>query len=615
MKYKIKKLMQTDVSKIYIMGVIIFCLILLGSYFSYAMFTVNKEKNRAISIVTGTLEYELKVNNNETNIITVPGNSNATYTINLNNINSRDARLNFYYIGDLPSGVDAGYIVEEGTDVPPIEKGEIFSKAGSNGDKKVYKIKVVNSTSSSVNINLGVQIGLDYNDLSIPSNGHLFDEYVVKASDTIIENIGNKGSTYDDGTDTFITGSNPNNYVWYSGKLWRAVSINNSAKTIKLVTQWNMNAIYYSSGSNTFEGSYMKDWLNDTTVDGFLANLREPEKFIVMDAKWNATATDNTSSKPSETTIVESAVGLLNIYEYTRIKGYLNNGLYWCTLTPEASVTWSIYCVDEGNIGRNALSGPIGFRPAINLRSDVKIASGSGTESDPYRLSGDNDTDLNGVKLNTRYSGEYIRFGTDVNNLYRIVSHETADLTKITSAMPLKYSSIKYSSNYIEKEFNSTNFTTSYGVGKFLNSDFLNQSFGYMTNDQVNMIEDNTTWYLGIIAGNSSNTKIYKLAKYTNATDNILTSSRYIAKVGLLRFGELMAGQFERYSYGSSSNYWLLNSNGDTEIHYITYEGNAETRGISSSANVKPTMNLKENVVITGGDGTKNNPFTIELSS
>ena len=148
-----------------------------------------------------------------------------------------------------------------------------------------------------------------------------------------------------------------------------------------------------------------------------------------------------------------------------------------------------------------------------------------------------------------------------------------------------------------------------------MNSDFLNQSFGYMTNDQVNMIEDNTTWYLGIIAGNSSNTKIYKLAKYTNATDNILTSSRYIAKVGLLRFGELMAGQFERYSYGSSSNYWLLNSNGDTEIHYITYEGNAETRGISSSANVKPTMNLKENVVITGGDGTKNNPFTIELSS
>ena len=28
---------------------------------------------------------------------------------------------------------------------------------------------------------------------------------------------------------------------------------------------------------------------------------------------------------------------------------------------------------------------------------------------------------------------------------------------------------------------------------------------------------------------------------------------------------------------------------------------------------VKPTFNLKSNVVITGGDGTKNNPFTVKL--
>ena len=30
----------------------------------------------------------------------------------------------------------------------------------------------------------------------------------------------------------------------------------------------------------------MEDWLNDMTVDGFLYNLREPEKFIKMDSKW-----------------------------------------------------------------------------------------------------------------------------------------------------------------------------------------------------------------------------------------------------------------------------------------------------------------------------------------
>ena len=32
-------------------------------------------------------------------------------------------------------------------------------------------------------------------------------------------------------------------------------------------------------------------------------------------------------------------------------------------------------------------------------------------------------------------------------------------------------------------------------------------------------------------------------------------------------------------------------------------------------AGIKPAMNLKSNVVITGGDGTKTNPFTIKLNN
>ena len=46
MKYKIKQFMKADVSKFYILGVGIICLLLLGGYFSYAMFTVSKEKKQ-----------------------------------------------------------------------------------------------------------------------------------------------------------------------------------------------------------------------------------------------------------------------------------------------------------------------------------------------------------------------------------------------------------------------------------------------------------------------------------------------------------------------------------------------------------------------------------------
>ena len=52
MKYKIKELMKADISKIYILGVGIICLLLVGGFFSYALFTVSAERDNAIKIVT-----------------------------------------------------------------------------------------------------------------------------------------------------------------------------------------------------------------------------------------------------------------------------------------------------------------------------------------------------------------------------------------------------------------------------------------------------------------------------------------------------------------------------------------------------------------------------------
>ena len=125
-------------------------------------------------------------------------------------------------------------------------------------------------------------------------NIELFNgESTPEEDDTVSEVVldpGSDGNIYDDGEDTFITGEDPNNYIWYSGKLWRAVSVNNSAKTTKLVTQWNITAIPYNDESNiVYDGSHMEMWLNDISTDGFLGNLRNYENFIVTDAEWDAT--------------------------------------------------------------------------------------------------------------------------------------------------------------------------------------------------------------------------------------------------------------------------------------------------------------------------------------
>ncbi len=482
-----------------------------------------------------------------------------------------------------------------------------------SGEMSLYTSSM--NSSESNNYRLRMWVSEDYNpqgdggnlEFSVKINVYGQDRVAEEVSTVLLNNIP-KENQYDDDIDTFITGTDPNNYVWYSGKLWRAVSVNNEAKTTKLVTQWNISSIAYSSGSTDFEGSYMEEWLNDTTVDGFLGNLRDYENFIVTDAVWDATL-DATSlgsiTRPNGEATVTDAVGLLNMYEYqssyrgtTYSNGYLNNGLYWWIVTPYSTS----YVRHAANSGSARYASPDmlnGIRPSINLKSNVKIIDGDGTLDNPYRLEGDNDTNLSGTLLNTRYSGEYIRFGNDENNLYRIVSHETSGLTKITSSEPLKSSG-----TFLASAFGSnTTFSSDNTIGTFLNGDYLTS---YVDSTYSNMIEESTTWYLGTVGNGTS----YKLAKYadTNMSGDATSTD---AKVGLLRIGELMAGQFDRY--GNNTYYWILTPYSISNVSFVSSSGYVGNGTSSREYGVRPSLNLKANVVITGGDGTKDRPFTLAL--
>ena len=608
-----KILLETSFSKIYMIVMIIITLLILGGYFSYAMFTVTKEKENAISIVTGNLTYKLEVDGEEGNTLTVPSNSRKDFIVTLSNPNNRVGRFNFYYEGSLPEGVDIGYIEKEGVNTPPSSTGINLEKVDTTGSSNTYLVRVSNTTDNEITITLGVSVGLDYNDLELPENGLLLRKIISTGTvkEVIEDDIMNR-LNYEDSEQTFVTGSNPYNYIWYSGKLWRVVSIDPSDNSVKLVTQWNISTISYDNNSTNFEDSYMEEWLNDTSVDGFLYNLREPEKFIKMDSKWNASQMSDTSKPPSESeggTIVEDTVGILNLYEYSMSytgssysRSYLNNGLVWWLLTPYSSVNiWR--CIMTGTFDRyENYNISNGIRPSINLKPEIKILDGDGTVDNPYRLEGDNDSNLSGTLLNTRYSGEYINFGTGENNLYRIVSHETKGLTKIVSAKTLKENGTIKTVTFGDSVFYSSTNT----IGSFLNGEYLTDG-EYLTSELVNMIEDNTTWYLGTVGSGVS----YRLAKYKDVSMSEYATNTN-AKVGLLRFGELMAGQFDRSE--NNVNYWTLTPYSTSHVRYVGSNGAASFNYPDRANNVYPALNLKSNVIITGGDGTKNNPFTLDLA-
>ena len=610
MKNLIKKLSNTNISKTYMFILLGVSALMMVGYFSYAWFTVQGVQK--YSVVTGNLTGTLAIGSNTANINGAgvieytPTTDSDILTVTVTNSSDRTVKNSLYYYTLSDSSIAIGYTSD--TSTVPSTIGVSVDK----GKSLTYKIKIVGAKGKTIRI--GSSMGLVNSNLTLPSGANALDVFKMtgKVSDVLLAGVGNNGALNTTNSEqTFIMGTDPNNYIWYSGKLWRAVSIDPSDNSVKLVTQWNISAFPYNTSDNTaFQGSYMEQWLNDTSVDGFLGNLREPEKFIKTDSVWNATGTDTAREKPAKTTMVTDTVGLLNMYEYimsyenaTKYTGYLNNGLDWRALTPnkQNSSVWVV--TDSGNTLFNN-DGPersFGTRPSINLKSAVKIIDGDGTANNPYRLEGDNDSPT-GALLSTRYSGEYISFGIGENNLYRIVSHENGTGTKITSAIPLKdsgsYKTIAFGDNITFSKDNT--------IGAFLNGDYLTNGT-YLTSDQVNMIEDNTTWYLGAVDYGTN----YKLAKYQSATGSNLTTSTTTTKIGLLRLGELMTGQFDKDD--NNTYYWMLTPFPSYRgyVSNVYNDGSGEGSGPATSYGLRPSMNLKSTVKIVSGTGTKSDPFQL----
>ena len=583
-------------------------------YFSYAWFTVQQVQK--YTITTGTLTGKIAIGNDSTimsngsgAIEYTPTSESATVTLTVTNINSIAVKNSLYYYDLTYTDLSIGYTGSTGSSSSnTVSIPSVTGIRVEPGETLTYSITISGGKGKTVKI--GSSMGLVNSDLSLPSGTNAFEKSGTQVARKIRTSLASSSIDDSDSKQTFIKGATPSNYIWYSGKLWRAVSIDPSDSSVKLVTQWNISSIpYNSSGKYSYVGSHMKEWLNDTSVDGFLYNLREASKFTKSSAVWNYGITGDETT----TETVTAAVGLLTENEYSSTgaaDGYLNNGLSWWLMSRETSlfddtVVYVTHVSDSGDI--EAAADPeksYGIRPAINLKKSVEIISGTGTETDPYRLRGDNDSPTSGTLLSTRYSGEYISFGTGENNLYRIVSHENGTGTKITSASPLKSNG-----SYITQICAPTQ-QRCFVVPSFLTGDYLTNGT-YLTNEQVNMIEDNTEWYFGSLSTSGGDS--YKLAKYENTTGNTTIQSNSY-KVNLLRVGEMMSGQFDKKA--NNIDYWSNTITSSNPIsYYIVSDGNVNYSNNNVLHGIKPAMNLKSNVVITGGDGTKNNPFTVKLAS
>lgn len=180
MKVKNSKLTKT-VPKWYALIAVMFSIICIVSYYSYAMFTVEKVKNNAVSIATGTLNYTITGTDVTNNKITIAAKTIKTYSITLTSLNTIDSKYQLYY--QAPTNVFVYY------DTTADSGQDTIAKQGATGNTKTIKLVIYNKTTSSQTITLGVEGGFTWNEVTLQEGNTK-----VSASESLkVESSGVKG--------------------------------------------------------------------------------------------------------------------------------------------------------------------------------------------------------------------------------------------------------------------------------------------------------------------------------------------------------------------------------------------------------------------------------------
>ena len=195
------------------------------------------------------------------------------------------------------------------------------------------------------------------------------------------------------------SGADINNYVLYSGILWRVVSIDKDGN-IKLITQDNITERAWDSDLSDDTIDIM-EWLNND----FLSTILKPNELLV-NATWDYTEYEDYPNASTEKitptdTISNKKVGLINVYEFTKVRygsnlginHFLNNGKYWWSMSTygydSTENILGIWIITGGGVDNDCYWSydSYGIRPSVVLKAGITNSGGTGSSTSPYVIS------------------------------------------------------------------------------------------------------------------------------------------------------------------------------------------------------------------------------------
>lgn len=378
-------------------------------------------------------------------------------------------------------------------------------------------------------------------------------------------------------------GNTTNNYVWYSGFLWRIIGITKD-NTIKIIMQDNLTiSNYASSDTVNYNSSYVYNYLNDY----FYPMLNSTN--LITAGDYCISKRSDISSKTTDCdNNINSKIGLLSLDEYNYITNengnFLNTTTNFYTLTPKDDA--NMYTIsNNGGIDTKTVDTFIGIRPVLTLKTDTEIIKGTGDYNNPYILNESNNIAISN-KISTRYVGEYISIN---NNTYRIVE-PTTDYVKIV--LSNYYKKPGGVDGYYEFSTSSNNvISPTEGIGYTLNNDVYNDLFNTSTLKNLTMKNN------------------YALGTYLNKDLDVLTTtlngiSTVNMNVSLLRIGDILSGSNAVLTTTTTENNNIVTIDDVKNIIEIP---------TTDVQKVYPVVSIKPNITIKAGTGTYLDPYTLQF--
>ena len=243
------------------------------------------------------------------------------------------------------------------------------------------------------------------------------DAYKSQTLSSYIENnekrVFSGTGLYDLNGEFVYRGENPNNYIKFSGHMYRIVKITNGHAVLILDdklqrSKWDdrYNAIRNKNdGINDYSVSRAREALDSLFADNNPVSSKNKSLlslFTLYTGKRNEADNYNDGSIEQSEIIEKQYVGLLPLYDYINASidngcnsaltdscsnyNYLNYFDYnWWTITADSTNTYRVFRVSvDGQIENSRASSKGYLRPVIMLVDDVLYVSGNGTFDNPY---------------------------------------------------------------------------------------------------------------------------------------------------------------------------------------------------------------------------------------